>query len=531
MKQIVAVVFLVFSAFVISAEEYFRIELEEFQVAGVPALHSGVAVVYQGKWILIGGRTNGLHGFLPISAFPNNGRNENVYLVDIASEQTLSAPLNNLPQKTFEGLTSSNMQFALRDSILYVTGGYGWNDSAQNFITYRTLTAINLNGLVDALENNESIEPHFRQLEDERMAICGAHMKIMDDYFYLVFGHLFDGVYKREDSTGFFVQQYSHEIRKFKIDDNGISLNISDYSVTNDTTNFRRRDYNLVHQIFPDRSEGFTAFTGVFRKGIDLPHFNTVDIWADSFRVNNNFNQNLSQYHSAVLPVYDSLHNHMHTIFFGGMGMYYRDTVSNTIATDSLIPFVRTISKITRDSVGNMSEYELDISFPEFLGTNAEFMLLPGIDDFNKGIIHLNPLQERTQVGYIYGGIESPEPNLSNTDPAESFATYRIFKVFINKNPPDTTVTKTSFPVIEPVKLEIFPNPFSDLSSLRVLNYQERNMQIVLLDNRGKFLKQIYSGKEKTLEQTLNLKEFPQGMYHIQIRAGNYKKVYSVLRQ
>jgi hypothetical protein len=61
-------------------------------------------------------------------------------------------------------------------------------------------------------------------------------------------------------------------IRKFTIYDDGINLAINNYQTIDDTANFRRRDYNLVHQIFPNRQEGITAFGGVFQYNALLPY-------------------------------------------------------------------------------------------------------------------------------------------------------------------------------------------------------------------------------------------------------------------
>src|SRR6185436_8805557 len=156
---------------------------------------------------------------------------------------------------------------------------------------------------------------------------AGAHLEKLDTTFYLVFGHKFTGAYHRADSLN--IQQYSNAIRTFQIHDDGINLSIANFQQTVDTANFHRRDYNLVPQIFPDRQFGFTAFSGVFRYGINQPFLNSVDIKPMLFSVNNTFTQNLSNYESAVMPIYDSLGNIMHNVFFGGMSLYYVDTTTH----------------------------------------------------------------------------------------------------------------------------------------------------------------------------------------------------------
>jgi hypothetical protein len=530
MKFLLSVI-LVFIFCFTQAEEYFRIELEEISISGAPDIHSAAIVSYEGKWLVIGGRTNGLHGFNAIDPFSQSGINTNIYVINPADSSVHYTSAASLPVSVFEAVTTSNMQFYRHDSTLYMIGGYGWNDSAQTFLTAQTLTAINLKELIAAIENQQSnITPFFRQITDPRMAICGAHLEKIDSVYLLVFGHQFDGTYSRFDTSGLFVQHYSREIRKFKIDDDGINLGITDYFAIKDSLNFRRRDYNLVPQIFPDGSKGLTAFTGVFQQGINLPYLNTIDIRDTGYYINNSFNQNLSQYHCAVLPVYDSASNHMHTIFFGGMGMYYRDAISNTIVSDSLVPFVNTISKVTRDSVGNMTEYELAEKLPALLGTNAEFILSDSVPVFSDEIIALNQLPARQHVGYIYGGIESPEINISETDPSMSFAVNRIFKVFINKLPPDTTITTSEYLIKEPVAVKIFPNPFKDNFSIEIVNRFERNVQLTLYDYLMSEVNKPTVSNAALFRKNISLKNAESGIYFLEVKTERYKKYYRLIK-
>ena len=132
----------------------------------------------------------------------------------------------------------------------------------------------------------------------------------------------------------------------------------------NDPANLHRRDYNMSPQVFPNGTHGFTMFSGVFNAS-DLPFLNSVDITNGSYTVNNSFNQYLSQYHSGKVPVYDSINNTMHTIFFGGMSQYTMDT-EGVLTQDDEVPFVKTISVVTRNSDGSMDEKMLDHQFLEW---------------------------------------------------------------------------------------------------------------------------------------------------------------------
>lgn len=533
MKKIVLVCFCFLClAATLNAQEYFRVELEEFSINNSPGTHSAAVGVYDNKWIIIGGRTNGLHGFNAIDPFSTNGNNNNIFLINPDNETVESVSLSNLNTQLKEALIVSNMQFYQpNDTLLYIIGGYGWNDSAQQFLTSRALVQVNLKLLSQYIETQSTgIEDCFEILKDERLAICGGHLKKIDNIYYLVFGHLFDGTYTRT-SSGLHFQKYSRAIKKFEISNNP-QLAISNYSEIYDSINFRRRDYNLVSQIFPDRTYGFTAFTGVFQEVFTLPYLNTIDITENGYSINNTFNQNLNQYHTAVMPLYDSLNNFMHTVFFGGISLYYRDTVNDVLVVDSLVPFVNTVSMVTRDSVGDMTEYELDIRFPALLGTNAEFIPLQSINKYEKNILNLNSLTDRTLVGYIFGGIESPEQNISITDPSNSFASQRIFKVFINKNLPDTTITQNkTYQIKEPVSLTISPNPFENSFQISIDNPQKKNIVVQLYGTDKKLIQHIYSGSEVSYKNIISTENLTAGLYFLELKTEKYRKIYRVIKQ
>src|SRR4051794_2072694 len=56
----------------------------DFGAAELPTLQSYAAGTYQGKWVLIAGRTNGLHKFENSGAtnFPAASRNQEVWVID-----------------------------------------------------------------------------------------------------------------------------------------------------------------------------------------------------------------------------------------------------------------------------------------------------------------------------------------------------------------------------------------------------------------------------------------------------------------
>ncbi|HLP51000.1 MAG TPA: T9SS type A sorting domain-containing protein [Chitinophagales bacterium] len=507
----------------LTAQQRFTLRLQPSTFASAPAVHSGAFGEYNGKWFFIGGRQNGLHGFQPPFAFPTSGINNTIYIVDPSTDQSWTASANLLPDSIREPITSSNMEFYLNDSMLYMVGGYGWKDAIQNFVTWPTLTAINMKGLAQAVISGTDINPFFRQYTDTTLAICGAHLHKLDSTYYLVFGHRFDGYYDRADTTGFFTQQYSHEIRKFQITDDGTNLGIYNYNTVRDTANFRRRDFNLMPLYDPYRGEGLLAYSGVFQKNTLLPYFTPIEIYKDTVIVRNDFNQNLSQYHSAVCGLYDSTNFLQHNIFFGGMSMYYMDTLTQSTVTDSLIPFVQTISDVARDIDMNYHEINAGIKMPALLGTNAYFLYEPGIPMVRKHFVHLNVLPHHQRLGYIIGGIESPELNISFTDPSLSFASARVFEVYLDTIQGPSALAEVSNDVLN---FYAYPNPASNKIQVEFELKKNEQVKIELLDMKGALVKQVCnqqftSGKQKL---PLYVGDIAKGVYNCVITVNATRK-------
>ena len=127
-------------------------------------MNSTVFAEWNGKWIFIGGRLDGLHAFNGGMGFLKYMRNDSVYVVDPVSNTKWVSPLTSLQQYVRESISSSNAQFWQADSMLYIIGGYGRCDSLLTNITFPTLTSINLNSLLDKVLNGDSLNTAVRQI-------------------------------------------------------------------------------------------------------------------------------------------------------------------------------------------------------------------------------------------------------------------------------------------------------------------------------------------------------------------------------
>lgn len=411
--------------------------LNKKNLNGVPALHSYSYAQHNGKWLIIGGRTDGLHPRQPFASFGAANNNTNVYVIDVFNNVVASAPVGSLDVNIAEQLQSTNMNFYQDGDNLLIIGGYAFSASNNNHITFPYLTIVKVSTLIDDIINKRSIQSNFTQIMDTNFAVTGGHLSKLGDYYYLVGGHKFTGRYNPMGGTSY-VQTYSNQIRKFKFD--FVSNKINGYSATTDPLHLRRRDYNLVPQIFPNGKSGFMISSGVFQQGVDLPFLYPVNIYEDNHEPITDFNQYLSNYHSAFVPIYDKKNNEMHSIFFGGISQYYYQ--NGELMKDDLVPFVKTISRLTRYSDNSLKEFKMDNEMPTLIGSSAEFIINDNIQLINDEIIDLNSLaSDTTLIGHIYGGIISNSLNpFANNQTSTTRGSDEVYEVKLVKN--QTTVVK-----------------------------------------------------------------------------------------
>lgn len=467
----------------------FTIYLEPMSINNSVGLQAFSYGQHNGKWLIIGGRLDGLHRRQPNFSFDDAGNNKQIIVIDPIAQQQWTTSINTLPIAIKEQLSSTNMEFHQYGNYLYIIGGYGFNAATASKKTFDNLISINVPNLIDAVINNTNINIHFRQISDPKFAVTGGHLKKINDLFYLVGGNQFDGNYNPMGNPTY-TQVYTNAIRKFSISDDGINLSVAFLPEQYDATNLHRRDFNVVPQIYADGSEGITAFSGVFQPTINLPFLNCVNIDSINYVVNNSFQQHYNHYHCAVLPAYSKSKKEMHNVFFGGIAQYY-DSLGYLVQ-DPNVPFVKTIARVTRDSIGVMSEYKLPIEMPTFLGAGSEFILNLDIPHFTNEVINLDSLNEDTTLaGYIYGGISSSAPNIFfiNTG-VESNASSQIFKVFIIKNN-QVGIDQLNTQSNSNIQAQISPNPNDGNLRIKLTLKQKGKIKLSILNAETKLIESV----------------------------------------
>jgi hypothetical protein len=431
------------------------VQLTPIAIANLPGLHSFVFAQHNGKWLIIGGRKDGIHARQPFNAFPNAQNNTNIYVVDVATQQFWSASVNTLSTGLKEQLQSTNMNFHQDGNTLYVIGGYAFSTSANDHITFDKLTAIDVPNLISAIISGNPITSYFKQIANPVFQNTGGQLGKIGNEFYLVGGQIFTGRYNPMNNPTF-VQTYIPKIQKFTIDNSGTQLIFSNNSAVTDAVHLHRRDYNLVPQVFPDGEEGYTISSGVFQINADLPFLYPVDIKNNGYFPQTQFNQYLSNYHCGKVGIYDQANNRMHNLFFGGISQYYYN--GTTLVQDNNVPFVKTISRTTRVADGTLSEHNFPVEMPNLKGAGAEFISNTNLSHYTNEVIKLNDITATEFViGHLYGGIQSPTINpFTSNQTTTTSADPTIYEVKLVYNPSLSVATMDGK---NPFTFSVSPNP------------------------------------------------------------------------
>lgn len=508
----------------------FHIYLEPMNITGLGGLQAYAFGQHDGKWLIIGGRLDGLHRRQPFAAFDVAGNNNQLLVIDPVAKQKWSAPLTSLPVALQEQLSSTNMEFHQQGNYLYVVGGYGYNTATATRKTFANLTAVDVPAVINAIIAGTSFTSYFRQITDAQFAVTGGHLKKINNTFYLVGGNKFDGDYNPMGNPTY-TQVYTNAIRKFNIADDGSTITITHLPTITDAVNLHRRDYNAVQQILPNGDEGITAFSGVFQPAVNLPFLNAVNIDSVSYAVKNSFQQFYNHYHCAVLPMYSATHNQMHNVFFGGIAQYYDS--AGILVQDNNVPFVKTIARVTRDANGTMAEYKLPVEMPGLLGSGAEFIPITTVPAFHNEVIKLDELTaDSTLVGYIYGGISSTAANIFTTNTGtQSSASSQIFKVYVITNSPVGT-HELNPQSTGTLNMLVFPNPNNGNFQIRFNLNKIADTKLTVYDQQGMIIEEnvlpnLHVG-ENTIQQNLH-NMTPGGTYLLMLETPYEKATQKII--
>lgn len=464
----------------------YSVELRRYDMGSTvtPGLHSFVAGEHDGNWVVLGGLTNGLHGFdLNQSTLPESKQNRNVWVIDPVSRQTWSRTLDpsdagsGLTEEQVLSITPANGQFEQVGDTLYTVGGYGddsvTDETSRN--TFANLSAFDLPGLVDWAKGGAGqAADHFRQVSDPLFKVTGGDLYEIDGQMHLVFGQDYQGRYR-----GSLNGEYTKQVRTFTIQDNGTTLGFTEVGSSTPEDHFRRRDLNVYPTLTREGdgslSEGITVLSGVFtesRGAWTVP----VEIGADGSpqqadggldpmntggeldSASGVFKQAMNNYHSAKLGLFSEATGNMHELLFGGITLQEYEPTNgaadaNGFVTDTALPNTNQITSVVRNADGSYEQHYLG-EYPELFtdnnermrfGSNAEFFLDEAIPAYENGVIPLDLLYGsaddagEVRLGYIYGGLITNAPHVFGNPVGASAASGEIFEVVLRLAIPEPT--------------------------------------------------------------------------------------------
>jgi hypothetical protein len=400
---------------------------------GMPALQSFVSASWNGKWVIIGGRTNGYHQTGGRDTdFARPQANQKIWVIDTAGpapHKIYSAPVAGLPDSLApvrDQWMASNILHCQVGDTLYIAGGYGEN-SEHEWVTYPILSAVSLPALIEGVMNAKSFHDSISFTQSELVQSSGGDLIKLEDGFYLVMGHVFMGTYAdfeggNEHNSTKASQKYLGEIRRLSISrtSSGLTVALLDRF---SNPEFLRRDLNTSYTILPDgKSLGGAAYGGVFTK--DQLNFSRPIYFgpASSPWVDDGYEQKMSAYACAKLLLYDRASSAMYTTFFGGISRWVWNYQKGQFEAAPLVgdktkdtyydglQWVDQISTLVRHGRQTAEFVQPSNRLPGAMGAEAAFFPLPGLQEVRSGTKILDAEQfrgKRMLAGYIYGGIRA----------------------------------------------------------------------------------------------------------------------------
>ena len=423
--------------------------------ASVPTLQSFASGIYDDQWVLVAGRTNGLHGFSDdgLANFPPRYQNTDVWVIDPISKETWSRSLNDtssgLSSSEIDSLSSTNTESYQDGNTLFIVGGYVYSRAKNDFTTYNALSAIDLPTLVnwvkgtdETLHTNAILQVAGEESSDNSydggfFQVTGGGLEKIEDRYQLVFGQKFEGPYAHGSTT---FQVYTSQVRSFDIDydfANGSLSYSTDSNMINpsggDPSRFRRRDLNVFPILSPDGQGGTTkstvALAGVFYNGVGVWTV-PVEIGYDGVPTTENptndpdvFRQAMNQYESGKIGLYSQTSGEMTQVLLGGISANTFDPATEQLTYDENNGFHRQITAVFRDASGTYQQQYIT-DFPDvydgngkllYFGANARFFPAKNVPVLTDGVINLDSLSTETVIGYMFGGIAADQPNFGTT--------------------------------------------------------------------------------------------------------------------
>ncbi len=192
----------------------------------------------------------------------------------------------------------------------------------------------------------------------------------------------------------------------------------------------------------------------------------------------------------------------MHSIFFGGMSQYYYQ--NGSLIQDDSVPFVKTISRLTRDLNGNLTEYQLPVEMPALKGSSAEFIPNLNLPHYSNKVIQLSEInQTQFLIGHIFGGIHSPSLHpFFSTQTNTTSADTTIYEVWLTATP--QSIIEYQIDGTNPYSVSVYPNPFEETFKVQFTIDKSATVNYLITNSLGQIVLQsepsIFESGNNTIE-------------------------------
>ena len=131
---------------------------------------------------------------------------------------------------------------------------------------------------------------------------------------------------------------------------------------------------------------------------------------------------------------------------------------AGNLIQDNTVPFVKTISRTTRTSTGDLYEYQLPVEMPNLKGAGAEFIPNKMLPHYSNEVIQLsNITANEFVIGHLFGGIQSSSPSaFTDNQTGLTSADPTVYEVKLVKNTP---LNVQQIDGKNPFSVVISPNP------------------------------------------------------------------------
>jgi hypothetical protein len=158
-----------------------------------------------------------------------------------------------------------------------------------------------------------------------------------------------------------------------------------------------------------------------------------------------------------------------------------------------------------------MKEFKMPVEMPGLLGAEAEFIPNLDLPHYSNKVFHLDSLTDTpTHIGYIFGGINSSQPNIFFiNDGTQSIASSIIYKVSIKNNGAIFSSRLDKNINGNQLQLVVFPNPSKDSITFNYFLNRAQDVKITITDLTGRVIEQVNLSHQESGHQTfaMDLKE------------------------